>query len=112
MRFDRELLKGHLKVILLAVLDDNPCHAYGLKKFLQEKSLDVFNLSEGTLYPSLHKLERAGLISSTWEKREKGSDIRKYHITPKGKKVLEESKREWIFFSRAMSMVLKEKSSD
>jgi PadR family transcriptional regulator PadR len=111
MKFDRELLKGHLKILLLAVLEDEPCHAYGFNLRLQEKSMGVFELPEGTVYPSLHKLERDGLIKSARIEREKGPVIRNYELTAKGKKVLESGRREWNFFLRAMEMVLEEKRS-
>ncbi len=108
MKFNRELLKGHLKVLLLAVLEDGPCHAYSLNHRLQEKSLGVFDLTEGTIYPSLHKLEREGMVQSKLVKREKGPEIRNYELTPKGQKFLDQSRREWKFFSRAMTLVLED----
>ncbi len=107
MKFDREILKGHLKVLLLAVLEDGPCHAYGFNQRLQDKSLGVFELPEGTIYPTLPKLEKEGLIQSVLVQREKGPDIRNYELTQKGKKFLETRKREWMFFHKAMEMVLK-----
>jgi PadR family transcriptional regulator PadR len=106
MKFNRELLKGHLKILILSSLSDGPCHAYGLIRRLQEKSLDVFSLAEGTIYPTLHKLEAEGLIRSEWEEREKGPDIRNYSLTPKGQNVLKEGRRDWNYFSRAMNLVL------
>ena len=105
MKFDRELMKGHLKTILLAVLADGPCHAYGLNKRIEEKSMNVFSLSEGTVYPTLHKLEKEGLIQSEASESKSGRQVRNYKITAKGEKTLEESKREWSFFSRAMKLI-------
>lgn len=106
MKFDRELMKGHLTTIILAVFADGPCHAYGLKKRIEEKSMNVFSLSEGTLYPTLPKLEKEGLIQSSESESRSGRQIRSYCITQKGEKVLEENKREWSFFSRAMKLIL------
>ncbi len=108
MKFDRELMKGHLKTILLAVLKDGPCHAYGLDEKIQEKSLGVFSFGEGTIYPTLHKLEKNGLIHSEWKMRDTGTKVRIYSLTPKGNKELEEEKKTWSFFSRAMKLVLEE----
>ncbi len=106
MKFDRELLKGHLKVIVLAALKDQPCHAYAMKKQVEEKSMEVFSLTEGTLYPTLHKLEKEGLITSEIQQRDNKPDVRVYSLSAKGEKTLEESKRQWSFFSRAMKMML------
>jgi DNA-binding PadR family transcriptional regulator len=86
MKFDREIMKGHLKTIILAVLSDGPCHAYGLKKRIEEKSLNVFSLPEGTIYPTLHKLEDAGLIESESTESQNGRQVRNYRITSKGQK--------------------------
>ncbi|MBI1387705.1 MAG: PadR family transcriptional regulator [bacterium] len=108
MKFNREIMKGHLKTILLAILEDGPCHAYGLDRRIQDKSLGVFSLPEGTAYPSLSKLEKEGLIESSWESRDKGPDIKVYHLTSKGLKVLADNKREWRFLSKAMEMVLRD----
>ncbi|MBN2329212.1 MAG: helix-turn-helix transcriptional regulator [Candidatus Omnitrophica bacterium] len=106
MKFNRELMKGHLKTIVLSALSDGPCHAYGLKKRIQEKSLDVFSIPEGTIYPTLHKLEKDGLIESQEVESQSGREIRNYSITSKGIKTLEDNRREWSFFSRAMKLML------
>lgn len=106
MKFDRELLKGHLTTIVLAVLEDGPCHAYSLNNLIMEKSLGVFSFNEGTVYPTLHKLEKDGLIQSEWQEREKGPKVRLYSLTSKGKKTLEEQKRNWNFFYKAMNLIL------
>ena len=100
-------MKGHLKVIILSTLSDGPCHAYALKKRIQEKSLKVFSLAEGTVYPTLHKLEESGLIESKWLKRDKGPNVRDYSITQKGEKHLKEKTEEWHYFSQAMNLILK-----
>lgn len=107
MKFNREILKGHLKTIVLAVLDETPCHAYALQKRIKDKSLGVFDLTEGTIYPTLHKIEKEGYIESTWLERAQGPKVRVYSLTPKGRKALEEAKREWIYFYRAFEMILK-----
>jgi PadR family transcriptional regulator len=108
MKFDRELMKGHLKTIILAVLSDGPCHAYGLIGRIEDKSLKVFSLPEGTIYPTLHKLEKLGLISSEQDQSKSGRKIRNYQLTPKGEKVLEDNKKEWDYLSRAMKLILED----
>lgn len=106
MKFNRELLKGHLRLILLAVLHDGPCHAYALQKKIHEKSLGVFDFTEGTLYPTLHKLEKEQLIQSEWKIREQGPKIRIYSLTQKGIKTLNDDTTAWKYFSRAMNLIL------
>lgn len=106
MRFDRELLKGHLKVMVLRALEDGPGHAYAMRKWIEEQTLEVFQIPEGTLYPTLHRLEKEGLVESGRVAREKKPAIRQYQLTARGRKTLEESRREWRFFSRAMDLLM------
>jgi len=108
MKFNREILKGHLKVMVLAALNDGSCHAYALRKKMLDKSLGVFDVPEGTMYPTLHKLENEGFIESEWEERIQGPKIRKYKLTQKGIKFLQESRREWNYFSKAMNLLFEE----
>ena len=57
-----EILKGHLDLLLLATVQTCPAHGYAIAVALRERSADALSLSEGTLYPALHRLERAGLL--------------------------------------------------
>src|SRR4029450_9115574 len=61
-----ELLKGHLDTLLLAVLDPGPQHGYAIIESLRSGSDGALDLPTGTVYPALHRLERAGLIASGW----------------------------------------------
>ncbi|HTA13050.1 MAG TPA: PadR family transcriptional regulator, partial [Solirubrobacteraceae bacterium] len=60
-------LQGHVEGMLLAVLSDGPLHGYGVADELRRRSGGEFDLAEGTIYPALHRLEAAGLLSSSWE---------------------------------------------
>jgi PadR family transcriptional regulator len=61
-----ELLKGNLDLLLLTILTDGPAHGYAIIAELRRRSDDVFDLPEGTIYPALHRMERAGLLASLW----------------------------------------------
>ena len=61
-----ETLKGHLDLLLLAAVHSRPAHGYAIADTLRARSDGAFDLPEGTLYPALHRLERAGLLSSRW----------------------------------------------
>lgn len=63
MRPEAQALKGHLDVLLLATLTDGPRHGYAIKEALRDGSGGRFDLPTGTVYPALHRLERAGLIA-------------------------------------------------
>ena len=62
----REVLKGHLDLLLLATLADEPAHGYLVVERLKQRSSGAFELAEGTVYPALYRLERAGLLASSW----------------------------------------------
>ena len=59
-----EALRGHIDTMVLATLRRGPAHGYALVRELAEQSAGTFTLGEGTLYPSLHRLEHDGLVAS------------------------------------------------
>ena len=66
------MLKGHLDLIVLAALAAGPAHGYAIIEAIKRKSGQAFDLPEGTIYPALHRLEQAGLLSSRWTTAESG----------------------------------------
>jgi|SRR5918999_3064093 transcriptional regulator len=101
-----EAIKGHLELLLLAVIADKPAHGYALIEELKRKSREAFDLPEGTVYPALHRLERSQLISSRWD-ASSGRRRRIYAITRRGRKALAAQREEWRGFSAAVSAVLR-----
>ena len=97
----REALKGHLDLLLLAVLERGPAHGYALIESLRERSGGTFDLPEGTVYPALHRLEKDGLLRSDWSE-DSGRRRRVYRLTPKGAEALSRRKTEWEQFSRGV----------
>jgi DNA-binding PadR family transcriptional regulator len=100
-----ERLKGHLDGMLLAVVAEAPAHGYAVIERLRERSGGTFSLEEGTVYPALHRLERAGLLASAWTTAE-GRRRRVYRVTDDGAQELERSRSDWRAFSRAVDVVL------
>jgi PadR family transcriptional regulator PadR len=100
-----EELKGHLDGLILAVVAAAPAHGYAIIEELKRRSRGVFTLPEGTVYPALHRLERAGLLESGWSDRS-GRKRRVYKLTRRGRKQLEARKSEWHDFARAVDAVL------
>ena len=96
-----EALKGHLDLLLLAVLEKGPAHGYALIESLRTRSGGTFDLPEGTVYPALHRLESDGLLRSDWS-QDSGRRRRVYQLTPKGAETLARRKAEWGQFSRAV----------
>jgi DNA-binding PadR family transcriptional regulator len=99
-------LKGHLDMMLLAILEDSPRHGYSVIEELRHRSGDAFDLPEGTVYPALHRLERAGLLASSWADVG-GRRRRVYRVTKKGSASLGDRRAEWSAFAKAVQRVVK-----
>ena len=100
-----ETLKGHLDLLLLAAVQPSPAHGYAIAETLRARSDGAFDLPEGTLYPALHRLERAGLLASRWSEVS-GRRRRVYQLTQKGRRVLATRQGEWRDFARAVRAVV------
>ena len=101
-----ESLKGHLDLLILAVLLRGPLHGYAVIEELRARSGDVFDLPEGTVYPALHRLEKAGLLASSWSEGA-GRRRRTYDLTREGRAALVSERSGWQDFSAAVTQVLK-----
>jgi len=103
---DTELLKGTLALLILSLLSRRPMYGYELAATVQGDTDGAFRWREGSLYPSLHKLEQGGLIVGKWEEKETGRKRRYYHITKKGRAALAEKRDSWAQLCRAVNRVL------
>jgi PadR family transcriptional regulator PadR len=103
----REELKGHLDLLVLASLEARELHGYALIEDLKLGSQGAFDLPEGTVYPALHRLERAGLLASRWSSAARRRR-RMYRLTSKGRRALDERRRAWREFSAGVDLVLGE----
>jgi DNA-binding PadR family transcriptional regulator len=99
-----EALKGHLDGLILAVLAPEPLHGYAIIAELGHRSGGRLALPEGTVYPALHRLERSGLLASSWS--DGGRKRRVYRLTPRGRRALGERRGEWREFVAAVEAVL------
>ena len=105
---ERELLKGHLDLLLLGILQAGPRHGYAVISDLRERTEGAFDLSEGTVYPALHRLQDGGLLASDWEDMA-GRRRRVYRITDAGHKALAGGHERWRSFTTAVEAVLRER---
>jgi PadR family transcriptional regulator, regulatory protein PadR len=104
-----ETLKGHLDLLLLAVVEDGPCHGYAVIEELKRRTGDALDIPEGTVYPALHRLQRANLLASTWDDSS-GRRRRIYTLTSGGRRAVKEKRLEWQAFASAMQRVLRERT--
>ena len=101
------LLQGTLDLLILRTLLFGPLHGHGIAKHIQRTSDDLFLVEHGSLYPALHRLEKAGCIASNWEQSGRGREMRLYRLTPKGRKQLSVEESGWKELVRAMARMLK-----
>ncbi len=102
----RELMKVSIDSLLLCLILQQPMYGYQIIKELEKKSQGYFKLKEGTLYPALYRLERAGLIQGKWQVLSGGRQRRYYHITEKGYSTLAEKTNQWRNFLVAMNLII------
>ena len=100
-----DMLKGQLELVVLASLSRGPLHGYAIIKGVRERTDGELELLEGTLYPALHRLERASLVKSSWS-TEGGRRRRVYELTAKGRGALAEQDADWRRFVRTLDAVL------
>jgi DNA-binding PadR family transcriptional regulator len=99
-----EALKGHLDSMILAVVASGPMHGYAIIAELKRRSGGALALPEGTVYPALHRLEDAGLLSSAWS--DAGRRRRVYRLTERGRREVGVRRDEWRGFVKTVEAVL------
>jgi transcriptional regulator len=103
---DTELLKGTLSLLILSLLSRKAMYGYEIAATVHRDTDGAFTWREGSLYPSLHKLEADGLVLGKWEEKETGRKRRYYHITKKGKAALGEKLQSWSELCQAVNRIL------
>ena len=107
----RELIKGNPSSLLLCLIEQQPMYGYQLIKELESRSQGYFKFKEGTLYPALHRLEKAGLISGQWQVLPSGRPRRYYNITTRGETRTATERVQWQDFIKAMRLIIKPASA-
>jgi PadR family transcriptional regulator, regulatory protein PadR len=101
-----DLLQGTLDMLVLKTLQIEAMHGWGITERLEQWSEQALQLGQGTLYPALYRLERQGLIKSSWKVTENNRRARYYALTAAGRKHFEEELAHWRRLSRAVNLVL------
>ncbi len=102
MPLPTELLKGTLKSLLLALMQDGDKYGYQIIRELKERSHEVLDTGEGSVYPALHALEQKKFLKSYWQEQPEGPPRKYYALTHKGSKELASAKHDWHVFSKAV----------
>ena len=101
-----DLVQGTLDLLLLKILALEPLHGWAISLRLRSLSSEVLQVSEGSLYPALHKLEQEGWIKADWKQTENNRRAKFYSLTRLGKKQLEAETANWMRLSSAISQVV------
>jgi len=102
-----DLFQGTLDMLILKILALQPLNGWALSQRLKQISNDVLGVSDGSLYPALHKLERRGWIRAQWKSSENNRRAKFYSLTRLGRKQLEKETANWNRVSAAISGVVK-----
>lgn len=102
-----DLVLGTLDLLLLKILALEPLHGWAISLRLRSISKDVLQVSEGSLYPALHKLEQEGWITAEWKQTENNRRAKFYSLTRLGRKQLESQSAQWERLSAAVSRVIR-----
>ncbi len=101
-----DLLQGTLDMLVLKVLQLGPLHGWGITERLEHGSERVLQVGQGSLYPALYRLERQGLVTSSWRTTENKRQARYYALTAAGRRHLAEQRASWQRVARAVELVL------
>ena len=101
-----DLLQGTLDLIILKTLALGPLHGWGISKRPRERSRDVLQVNQGSLYPALYRLEDRGWIESDWGVSPEGRRAKFYRLTAAGRKQFAAERAQWRIFATAIDEIL------
>jgi PadR family transcriptional regulator, regulatory protein PadR len=105
------LIQGTLDLLILKMLALEPLHGWAISQRLKQVSTEILQVSDGSLYPALHKLEQEGWIKAEWKPSENNRKAKFYSLTRLGRKRLETETANWDRLSSAISRVLRLKEA-
>jgi PadR family transcriptional regulator, regulatory protein PadR len=101
-----DLVQGTLDLLVLKVIALEPMHGWAIAQRIRQISGDVLQVGQGALYPSLHKLEQNGWISSKWAISENNRRAKYYTLTRSGRKAMDQEAAQWARLSTAIGLVV------
>ncbi|HUJ32954.1 MAG TPA: PadR family transcriptional regulator [Candidatus Acidoferrum sp.] len=106
-----DLVQGTLDLLILKILALEPLNGFAVSQRLKQVSGDILQVSDGSLYPALHKLEQEGWISAEWKTTENNRRAKFYSLTRLGRRHLDKEAENWGRLSTAISRVVKLKEA-
>jgi transcriptional regulator len=102
-----DALRGSLDLLVLKTLSLQPMHGWGISQRVQQLSDGVLEVNQGSLYPALQRLEKAGLITSAWGTTDNNRQARYYTLTAAGRRALGAELESWRRFAAGLETVLR-----
>ena len=102
-----DLLQGTLDLLILRTVALEPMHGWAIAARIQQISQEVLQITQGALYPALHRLEHQGWLRAKWQKTETGRDAKFYTLTRAGRAQLEKELAQWERLSGAVGLVIR-----
>ena len=102
-----DLVQGTLDLLLLKIVALEPLHGWAIAQRLKQVSGDVLQVSEGSLYPALHKLEHEGWLTATWQVSDTGRRAKYYTLSRAGRRALARESSDWERLSSAIARVVR-----
>ena len=107
LRPQTDVLRGSLDLLILKTLSLAPMHGWGINQRVQQISKGVLEVNQGSLYPALQRLEKAGLVTSDWDTTDNNRRARYYRLTVTGRRALGVELENWRRFTAGLEAVLR-----
>jgi len=102
-----DLLQGTLDLLVLKVVALGPLHGYGISQRIRQISKEALQVQQGSLYPALHRLEKRGWLTASWNESETGRPAKFYKLSAKGRKQLAQEEENWQRLTDAITLILR-----
>ena len=106
-----DLLQGTLDLLILRTLAPGPLHGWGIAQRIRQRSQEVLQVNQGSLYPALHRLEQQGVLTATWGSTDSNRQAKFYALTVAGRRRLDDETANWTRMTTAIGRVLEAFSS-
>ena len=101
-----DLLRGTLDLLILKALSWGPMHGLGVLRWIERASADRLQITEGALYPALHRMEQRGWLGAEWGLTERNREAKFYRLTPAGRRALTAEVTRWSSYAETVGLVL------
>jgi PadR family transcriptional regulator, regulatory protein PadR len=102
-----DLVQGTLDLLILKTLTLGPQHGWSIAQLIKQRSEEILQVQQGSLYPALHKLEMQGYIDSEWGESDNNRRAKFYSLTDRGRGYLQQEEASWERLSKAISLVVR-----